>query len=297
MEINLKEMKTVKEWAKLAGLKLYNYDGFVEIYLKLSAKKSDDLYAHQMIRSRYAGDLLCTRRGFESRLYECTMDIPEISSFEKMSDILPDFVESQINLNISALYGYFKKLEIGDIHQRENIEKLLKLIKLKTVVREKSIKINYITEKNNISILRKEDYSESQYKLIKIFNTFKMNKGTIEDLELYLTNKIIKNLEVILKGNNTKITDDLLDKIYILSSILYNAARRENSKDIMEEFMHIDFPHDEEDFVQPYNIIDSNGIREGKLFRYKVGNTVVKGSIPILSNPNDEETKQNGKKR
>ena len=70
MEIKSKEMKTVQEWSKISGLKLYDYDGFIEIYLKLSGKKSDNFYDEQMIRSRYAGDLLCTRRGFESRLSE-----------------------------------------------------------------------------------------------------------------------------------------------------------------------------------------------------------------------------------
>lgn len=298
MGINTKEMKTIKEWAKIAGLTLYNYDGFVEIYLTLSGKKSDDLYDYQVIRSRDCGDLLCTIRGFRSGLAGCTMEVPQISSFEKIADILPDYIESEINLRISSMYGYLKHIKPEDMQQREKIEELLKLMKLKTIVKDKSIKINGITKKNTIEKLKKEEFSQTQYALIKRFKLLKINKRTVEDLEEYLLNRIILNLEVILKKTNAKLTDDLLDKIYILIKILYNTARREeDSKDIIEEFMYINFPRNEENFEQSYNIIDGTGVKESKLFRYKFGNTTVKGTMPISSNSDDEQIKSTGPKR
>ena len=298
MRINTKEMKTIKEWAKIAGLNLYNYDGFVEIYLTLSGKKSDDLYDYQVTRSRDCGDLLCTIRGFRSGLAGCTMEVPQISSFEKIADILPDYIESEINLRISSMYGYLKHIKPEDMQQRENIEELLKLMKLKTIVKDKSIKINGITKKNTIEKLKKEEFSQTQYALIKRFKLLKINKRTVEDLEEYLLNRIILNLEVILKKTNAKLTDDLLDKIYILIKILYNTARREeDSKDIIEEFMYINFPRNEENFEQSYNIIDDTGVKESKLFRYKFGNTTVKGTMPISLNSDDEQIKSTGPKR
>lgn len=297
MEINTKEMKTVKEWAKIAGLKLYNYDGFTRIYETLSGNKSDGFVDSQIIRSRDAGDLLCTRRGFESGLSSCTMEIPQISSLEKISDVLPDYVESHINFQMSAIYGYLKHINGGDSGQREEIKKLLELMKLKNIVKEKSIKINGITKKNQINKLKKEEFNQKQYKMIKRFDILKLYKGTVEDLESYLSNIIIQNLEKVLKKRNSRLNDNILDKIKILLGIFYSTARKETDKDIEEEFIYIKFPRKEENFEQSYNIIDGKGMREGKLFKYRFENTTVKGAIPILSNPNDEQIKPNDKKR
>lgn len=65
---DLETRMTVKEWAEKAGLKLYNYDGFMDIYSRLSENSSNDFETRMAERFRDAGELVCTRKAFESRI-------------------------------------------------------------------------------------------------------------------------------------------------------------------------------------------------------------------------------------
>lgn len=120
MERDTEVKMTVKEWAEKSGLKLYNYDGFKGIYSKLSGNDAGILYEDLAIRFRDAGDLICTRRAFESRLMSCTIQLPEMSQYEEMADVIPEFVEGHINLLISARIGQLKYYSLEGDDLREN---------------------------------------------------------------------------------------------------------------------------------------------------------------------------------
>lgn len=284
------EFKTIKEWCKITGLKLYNYDGYVDIYLELTGQQNSatSFYETQTIRNRDAGNLLCTRRGFESGLRGCTIRIPEISDYEQLSDYLPNFIESEINIRLSLRYGQLKTSSLNEDINKDYIKDLLKLIKLKVIAREKNIKINNSTEQKSISKLQLNDLTSKEKLLLAKYNLLTKFNGTIEDFEIYLTNKIIESLEKTLTKTTMKIANTTLIEIKLLTSILYQTARWESKRDVKEEFIYLDLLDQKDTFEQTYNIIDDSGIESGTIFRYQMGNTSIGGVVPSQQESDDD---------
>lgn len=190
---NKEEMLTVKEWDQKAGLKFYNYDGYIEIYNQLSSKDTTDFTGFNEARFFDVGELLCTRTGFESGIFESSMRIPEISEYESISNVLPNYIEGEINTKISCILADLNRQQLEKSQQIKSITELLRLLKLKLTVRKKSISITGISRKNPLDKVKQERLSQTQRNWLRRFNILRLNKGTIEDLEEYLLDKIIKN--------------------------------------------------------------------------------------------------------
>lgn len=271
MENKTQEMMTVREWAEKAGLILYNYDGFRDIYLKLSGKKSEDFLSYTTVRFRDAGDLICTRRAFESRLMGCSMEIPKIDQYEQMADIIPDFIEKEISYRISFITGELRNLSLNKEDLKAEVEELLTLIKLKIKVKEKSIKVNGITKETQTSDLEGMDLSKGQIEAIKGY------PGTVESVEEMLSQEIIQSLENALDDGKVKKSKIPLAKIKAFNSILYSTERyKEGTGETEEEFMYLNVPGQiKSPFIKPYNIIGEDGIKSEVAFE---GNGI-KGTI------------------
>lgn len=288
--MNKEEMLTVREWAKKAGLKLYNYDGFTKIYSRLSGEAYDNFFTSVTTRFRDAGDLLCTRSGFESRLSECTMQFPEKSEYEKMAEVIPDFVESQINRDIITYVWVFSgKMPMPEgVDTRTHLENLLDILKCKANVREKSIEINDARDKENeISSVDTTHYSPAEKKIIEEHN------GTVESLEVKLLDEVSKSIEGILQGKVIHLSDIPIDKLRVLAFISDKTARkREYSKtdeELIEEFMYINVPgQKKEDLVKPYNIIGSDGIASGVVIDYENESGKVQAVLPTTPEINEK---------
>lgn len=269
----MENMLTVKEWAKKAGLHLYNYDGFVKMYERISNKTEYDFETYIANRMRNAGELLCTRRAFQAGLSGCTINFPAMSQYEEMSDVIPDFVETSINIsmvNISRSISYSK-----DIDLRANIEQLLELLRLKSIVREKSIKINGVTDKVNISDLDENALSPKSMEFIKKYN------GTVEDLEINLINEIISDLEHTLGQKRLKLSKVADEKIHLLASLLYVSARNKCREPSENEYMYVEIPGmPKEPFMQTYTIIEKDSKRTGVAFDIQTEDGRVRGSMP-----------------
>ena len=205
MEKGVEIILTVKEWAERAGLELYNYDGFTKIYSKLSGDDHDDFGTTQLKRFRDAGDLLCTRKAFESRLMECTMQLPNASQYEKMSDVIPGFVESNVNLKISVIMGQLRHSMIKGDRVREVLEELLNLIKQKEALKKKSIEMDGTTEEAAISDLNTTWFNADEMKIIQ------EHEGTVESLEAKLSDEVIENLEQMLQRKSIILSELPID--------------------------------------------------------------------------------------
>ncbi len=288
----MEEMMTVKEWAEKSGLKLFNYDGFTYIYSKLSENYPKDFYEDTSVRFRDAGDLMCTRRGFQSGLSECTMAFPRVSEFDKMADVIPDFIESHINFMISSITSNLKNSNKPQEVLKADSERLLELLKHKEIAREKSIKINKVDKETQISDINERDYSQDNFNLIK------EHSGTVEELEQELSKEAIQSLENILNQGNINVSELPLDKIAALTSLVYSSARKNyTEKPIEEEFMYIDIPGKEkEPFEKEYRMIGPDGvITEGIAFDVptenggRVSGTIKKPTINIVESEENIE--------
>lgn len=255
------EFDTVKGWAEKAGLKLDNYDGFVEIYEKLTKKISNTFYETVATRFRNAGELLCTRKAFETYVKGCTMHFPKLSQLEKMSDIIPNFAESSINGLISADIGKLSHYSLSKDEIRTTVKDMLDLLKQKENARKKSIEI-YGSEEIDIINLDLDNLNENQINIIKNYH------GTIEGLETQLFSEITQDLEKLLQKNNIKLPEILLDKLRTLTSLLYS-TQRQKTNDNLDGFMYVNIPgQDREQFIKPYYIMGTDEIRSGVAFDF-----------------------------
>lgn len=289
MDKDTKVMLTVREWAEKAGLKLYNYDGFRGIYSRLSGKPSDNFQTNTVTRFRDAGDLVCTRKAFESRLLSCTMQVPQMSQYEKMSEVIPKFVELDINLSISAIMGQLRHSKVKGDEIRTELEKLLSLMKQKVTVREKSIRINDPAEEVQISELDETGLSPSEIAIIKKYN------GTVESLEAKLSDEVIQNLEEMLQKGSKNLKKVPLDKIGVLTSLLHSTARQKVGKQIDEEFMLINIPgQKKEPFIKTYNIIGGEGLKTGVAFDIENESGRISGTMRTTPTIDDKIKKTTG---
>lgn len=211
MKKDKEEMLTVKEWANRAGLKLYDYDGFIDIYEQLSGNSSSDFATNTMTRFRDAGDLVCTRQAFEERLFECTMTLPQKSEYLQMAEVIPNFVESNICITIASISGFLRhKMYKSETELKETLKELLDLLKLQAAVKEKNIQNNSITEEVNISDLKTDYLSPEEVDIIKGY------QGTIESLEVKLSDESIQSIEALLEKESIDLSEIPLPQINAL---------------------------------------------------------------------------------
>ena len=270
------EMLTVKQWAERAGIKLIDFSGFNSIYERLSGNESIDFYSYVSARFRDAGNLLCTRRGFEAGLRDCTIGLPEFSQYEKVADVIPNYIETDISLRISFICGQLERGKVTPNELRETIEQLLEFIKIKAIARSKSIGLNNEDKTTNISKIDISRFSKQQKKMIT------KHKGTVEELEEKLYSEIVNKIEKALEEETIKMKNIPLEQIDIYRGLLYGSGRRnyEDNKSMEEEYMYLDIPGQEkEEFEVPYRIIDGNGIREGVAFDMKTEDGRIHGTM------------------
>ena len=252
----MSEMLAVKEWAKRSGLKLQNYDGFLEIYENLSGESASDFSTYIVNRMRDAGEIFCTRRAFEAGLHGCTMIFPTIDDFETMLEVIPGFVENEITHSIS-MSGVGNK---GQDSKRE-VEYLLKAMKIKLKAREKRIELGEIIEKVNLQDIEGRLLKPKEIKKIERYGT------TVEDAELNLLHEIINDLENILRQKKIKPSKIPNKKIEFLTGLYIETSRVRHADPEEEEYMFINIPGiPKEPFVQPYRIIGLEGITTGVTF-------------------------------
>lgn len=224
MNINYNEMKTVKEWAELAGLQLVDYAGFVDKYLKVSKREPSNIIERSNIFTDYAGDLLCNRYGFERFVPYCKMILPEKEQLVKMAEIIPNFAENTISTSLHVSSCKVRdSLDNSKLSLKDDIETLLKDTKYKALIMIKNINFNEKQLLSNFStanLLNKEDKL-----LITKFNAMNNFNGTIEDFEIYLINDIINGLESVLKKNNSENLKDILDKENLLYIVRFSSER------------------------------------------------------------------------
>lgn len=250
-----KEMHTIKEWARMSGLELFNYDGYLDVYFKLTEKENNNLYDYSISRFRDAGEMMCTREGFESGLYMCTMMHPGLEKLVEIADVLPGYAESEINLRIP--WGSLMK----NTNDREIIIKDLKttleLLKYKLIVREKNINKSGL----NNTELDMLDVGNVTYSK---FSTFISGTKTVEEMEVKLINTITKDINRMLESGKLNRIDAVYRNVRTLSRILYCTKRMGVGKNIEEEFMFVDTPmKDNEPFVQTFNMYGSDGVQAG----------------------------------
>ena len=265
------EMLTVKEWAEKAGLKLFNYDGFVEMYERMSNNEKSDFETYVANRVRNAGDLLCSRRAFQAGLSRCTLRLPDLSQYEEMANVIPNFVESNLNIDIimSIMYSGSEEKE-----PRKKVERLLEIIRLKKVVREKSIEINGITEEIDIADIDKKTMGHENLAILKRYT------GTVESIEVKLIDEIISDLENLLQQGTINLSNIPNEKIKALASLFAISSRTKNSDPLENEYMYIDIlGKEKEPYVQPYNVIEKDGIRSGVAFDLPSDNGRVRGAM------------------
>ena len=283
MEQKREEMLTVKEWAKRAGLKLHDYDGFKDIYEKLSGNKSGDFYSDVSVRFRDAGELLCTRTGFEVGILGCTLEFPKISQYEKMAEIIPGFVERDINSRIFGICAQLERDEMNSDEIRNAVEILKELIELKAIARRKSIELNGEDKTADISEVDMSRFSGKEMKIIS------KHKGTVEELEEKLYSEIADRLEKLLENKKIKIKKIPIEQINISTRLLYETGRKKSGKSLEEEYMYLEIPgQQKEELNVPYTVIGGDGMREGVVFDIETENGRIKGT---MSKPQHEETK------
>lgn len=289
----INEMKTVKEWASFLSpyMQLHNYDGFVKMYKKLSGSNDEDFLEEQDFRFSNAGNLLCTRRGFVSGLWSCTITVPKLADYEKISDILPNYIESEINMRLALKEGELKR---GTKKLTSKmIEEFLELLRLKTIAREKNIKQSGSTEEKLLSKIDKSKFSKQSRTLISMFNLTKFFKGTAEELEMYILNKITKYLKENSNKEYLDVDNNFLNNLNLLREIYYATIRYRSDIPIEEEFMYVDVLDKKEPFQQEYTIYDgeSKVKTTGYIYRNNQNGSIESTAINIPLTNNNDETK------
>ena len=275
------EMLTVKEWAEKSGLKLYNYDGFLDIYNQLSPKDGSSFVDYTTIRFKAAGDLVCSRESFETHLSNCTMNIPRTEELEKISEVLPYFVEQFVNLRLGSTVGFSRHNMIKPEDVEKELKGVLDLLAQKLSARAKSIALNP-SETSSISSIKDD---ELKTKVTKMFHS---KADTVEKAELLLSQNIAKEIERIFRKHNIKMTKTLIDELSLLTDLFYESARVKREFEQSNHFMLVTTDKvKQDDVVVPYHMIDGEGMHPGVVFDVNTDEAHISGAVPI-----SEETKE-----
>ena len=278
MNSEINSIMKVKEWAEKSGLKLYNYDGFTDIYNKLSKNAEVDLISSIKRRFSDAGELGCSRKAFVAGIFECTIGFPRIEDYEKMSDFIPEFVEYDIANNLRGICKILGNIKSNNEYRNVAV-RLSQLVKIKAMARKKSIEVNKkdgVESKREISFIDDSKFSRKQK---RIFNNYKAK--TVEGLEEQLFDEIIKEVDSSLKKKKVKISDITLEKVNILDTIYLEAARNEESPN---EIIYINLDNknrEKEPFYLQYNLIGKDEITKNQVFDLQTEKGKVLGANPI----------------
>lgn len=282
MDKDTKEMMTVREWAEKAGLKLHNYDGFLDIYSILSGKNSGEFHEHIVSRFRDAGELVCTRKAFIAGIYGCTIYFPDLENSDEMADVIPEFLEPYITWGLVDFTRQLRDSKPKGEQLKSELEKLLELIKNKIAVREKSIKLNCNLEEVEISELNKDYFNRSEMATIKKYN------GTVEGLETQLLDEIMQGLEESIQEKRPRMPKTTLNKISMVNKILGYTARQKENPEIDKEFLYMDnSEQDKEPFIMPFNIIDDERIQPMVSVEIEQEGVRMVGEMPSTPEIND----------
>lgn len=268
-------MLAVREWAKKAGLRLHNYDGFLEIYEKLSGAKTDTFITHSEARFRDAGNLVCSREAFETHLLDCTMDIPSLDELEKIASTLPHFAEREFNTLLSMSTREISEFKDDKIKLLESLKNTLKLLAQKLSARSKA---NDIYGAYEISIESINDESTKQ----KIDSLFHGRVRILEKAENILSYEIATEIERLINNPDMPVKESLLDKIDCLTSLFYKSARSRNVYSLSDEFMLVTSPlQKKDDLIVPYSMLSGEEAQSGVLFDMESKDVHLHGNIPI----------------
>ncbi len=292
------EYLKVKEWKEKSGLDLFNYDGFTDDYESIVDDTSQFFVDRVKNRFYSAGELICSRKYFESKLYMCTIKISSEDDFVKMADVIPDFVEHMQNGYIISekvfLKRKLKEYKEGNILSKINNNKLdeevlksimglIRAIRIKNIARKKSIEYALLNNDEVIVKLEDADILSDQYKHLKKY------KGITEE-QAYL--KLLYDLDsLVKKRDKAKLTDisfDMLDIYSILSSKRSKLVSGLSKEELGELYL-VPFNVNEENFLKTFNIISSEGQKSAVVFDYKDDeNNKVKGIMPISDSKKQE---------
>ena len=238
----MENKKTLKEWNKLVGGLLVNYDGFLPIYEKLTGDipKTNIDYLEQRLKS--AGELLCTREAFISGIGHCT--IYAGVKDEEFEQVIPEYEEGR------SVYCLIEECEFitedyleGNNSEPERIERIKKMIEQIMRYRKISRETYCMQDNNNIQkcLDEMEEVQEDEYvqfwveeqKLPSEHFKDLIDEGkinTVEELEENLVSEISENLNNLdlHKSISREELKPILSKLYILSqAVIPNAERHQ----------------------------------------------------------------------
>ena len=286
---------TVKEWKEKVGIDLYNYDGFKDDYKKIVCKDSIPFSDEVIVRFNDAGNLICNRRYFESKLESCSMYFPEEKDYEKMIEFIPNYIESQIMISIYYINHKLKskydkkrdrnflkkipeflnkKLYAIDEEDKKELQHLICLLELQKKAKEKSIYFAQIKDLLDNIILEKGDFLKSQ----KLDKYIGKTENEIHTMLITILSNLLK------KGNDVKFSDtpfDLLEALDILHKKRVRITNRQTKESIGELYC-FRKNNDSNKFVRTFSEIDKNGFNHGVVFQFTDdNNNEIKGSLPI----------------
>ena len=285
-----KEMLTVKEWAKKSGLTLDDYDGFLDVYEKLSGAKTDTILEHSEARFRDAGELVCSREAFETHVSGCSMKLPNMEEMDFISDVIPHFVEHYLNLKLAAFIGSVRHGMIAQEDIKKEFAAVLDAIAKKLGASVKSMKM-YKLEEVNIALIPDDELKR------EVDRVLSNRAQTVEEAEKMLSRDIAELIESARKEENITIPKTLINRLQLLTSLFYHSARSRKVYGLSNDFMLVSSPiNKKEDLIVPYNIIDGEKIEPGVVFDIDGDEAHVQGTMPITEDAKDKLAGEIGNK-
>ena len=287
-----KEMHTIKEWAKITGLKLINYDGYMDIYHKLSQVDIGDFYNNTVSRFSDAGDLLCTRDGFESGLLGCTMKVLTIEELPRIAEFIPRYAEFYIDLKLCDDTVLDKKISTQE--RVDTLKQILYMLEVKKSIRQRGID-RYGEEQVPLEQI---DNKKANYNKLKLlFNKIK----TVEDLELYLSDSITKEINNMLGSHDFNRLDKMFKDLRLLTKLHINSHRGKTDFNIEEQFIYVDSPYKKrEDFELKYDMYGGDCEKTSGVVFYdsenNVSGAIMMPNADILAPDEERDTELKGKK-
>ena len=308
------EYLKVKEWKEKAGISLYNYDGFVDDYDSITQNNNYSFSNNVISRFQSAGELICSRKYFESKLPMCTINISSYEEYEVMVKTIPNFVDFMVNGALicdhialknnhkidkkqkfsDRIKNIFKSKESNYINNDDIkiIEEIIKLLKIKEEARQRSRFFAKLTDNECTVRLETEDLNKEE---------LKKQKKYIGTNEIDIYSKLINILENLTKKDKKhKISEmpfDLFEVYNILSrkrSFLVSKISKEELGDL---YIIPTKQNETENFVKTFRSISPDGIDNGVVFKYSDDNqSTITGTIPISEETKNkiDEKKDNG---
>lgn len=292
------EYLKVKEWKEKSGLDLFNYDGFTSDYESIVEEGSQ--YFIDRVKNRFvnAGELICSRKYFESKLRMCTIKTSPKDDYIKMANIIPNFVEhiqdgyiigEKIFLQ-KKLKEYKKSSILNKTKNNKLDEEILdsilglnQSIRTKNISRNKSVEFAQLTKQESEVKLEVEDISQDQRRYLKKY--LGMTEEQAYEKLIYDLDKILENRD---KARLTDIPLDMLE-VYSILSLKRSKLVSKLSKEEMGELYLIPFDADEKDFLKTFKIISTEGQRNAVVFNYTdEENNRVKGIMPVSDEKKEE---------